>query len=95
MGTVLLFIVFEPLLIIPRMAPVSAVLAPNHEPLAQPPLTDHTQQVALAVSLCHRALARSTLNTIPGVVFSDVGKLLCLGQHDCLSCDLKQLQASK
>lgn len=57
MRAIFLLVNLEPLFVVPGVASVAAVLAPNDQTLAQSALADHAKEIALAVTLGNRSLA--------------------------------------
>ena len=88
MRTKLLLILSEPLLILESMSSMAAVLAPNHHPLTQAPLTDHAQLVASAVALGNRLLAPPAGDVVSSIDLRVRREGLVAGLKDGVGCHL-------
>lgn len=91
-GTELLLVFSEPLLVLRRVSAMSAVLAPNHHAFAETAFADDAQLVAIAVTLRDGFLAPPAGNVVAGVALGDVREHLILGHHDGVGCDLVHLE---
>lgn len=74
MGTIL--IIFKPLLVLDRMPTMPTILTPDDDPLIEPFLAQHTEQVTLTIALGDRLLAPATGDLILGVDGGGVGEFL-------------------